>query len=101
MCHRVYSSGLLNPHPWLFWLTVGAAILAKALARSWLEAAVFLLGFYLLLVGSKVMVALLAGRFRNLLTGRPYRLAMGLLAVMLAVFALVLFREGLKHLEVM
>jgi threonine/homoserine/homoserine lactone efflux protein len=93
-------TNLLNPHPWLFWLTVGAAILAEALARSWLEAAAFLLSFYLLLVGSKVMVALLAGRSRDLLTGRPYRLAMRILAVILALFALVLFRDGLKHLAV-
>ena len=94
------TTNLLNPHPWLFWLTVGAAILAKAMARSWLVAAAFLFGFYLLLVGSKVGVALLAGRSRNLLAGRPYRVAMQVLAAMLALFALLLFREGLNHLAV-
>jgi threonine/homoserine/homoserine lactone efflux protein len=92
-------TNLLNPHPWLFWLTVGAAILAQAQAQSWLVTAAFLFGFYLLLVGSKVMVALLAGRSRNLLAGRPYRVAMRVLAVLLALFALLLFREGLKHLR--
>src|SRR5512137_2169296 len=49
-------TNLLNPHPWLFWLTVGAAILAKTIAQGWLVALAFLFGFYLLLVGSKVMV---------------------------------------------
>jgi threonine/homoserine/homoserine lactone efflux protein len=93
-------TNLLNPHPWLFWLTVGAAMLAKTISQGWLVAAAFLFGFYLLLVGSKVMVALLAGRSRNLLTGRPYRVAMRVLAVLLALFALLLFREGLKHLAV-
>ncbi len=93
-------TNLLNPHPWLFWLTVGAAILAQAMAQSRVAAAVFLFGFYLLLVGSKVTVALLAGRSRALLSGRPYRLAMRALAIMLALFALLLFREGLKHLAV-
>jgi threonine/homoserine/homoserine lactone efflux protein len=94
------ATNLLNPHPWLFWLTVGAAILAKAVSKGWLEATVFLFGFYVLLVGSKVMVALLVGRSRNVLTGRPYEVAMRVLAVVLAVFALLLFREGLKHLAV-
>jgi threonine/homoserine/homoserine lactone efflux protein len=93
-------TNLLNPHPWLFWLTVGAAILAKAIAQSWPVAAAFLCGFYLLLVGSKVGVALLAGRSRNLLAGRPYRVVMRVLAVLLGVFALLLFREGLKLLAV-
>jgi threonine/homoserine/homoserine lactone efflux protein len=91
-------TNLLNPHPWLFWLTAGAAILAKAMAQSWMVAAAFLFGFYLLLVGSKVGVALLAGRSRNLLAGRPYRVTMRVLAVILTLFALLLFREGLKHL---
>ena len=101
---RSWSKGtftnLVSPHPWLFWLTVGAAILAKAMAQSWLAATAFLFGFYLLLVGSKMLVVLLAGRSRDLLAGRPYRLVMRLLAVLLAVFALLLFREGLKQLAV-
>jgi threonine/homoserine/homoserine lactone efflux protein len=91
-------TNLLSPHPWLFWLTVGAAILAKAIAQSWLVAAAFLSGFYVLLVGSKVGVALMAGRSRDLLAGRRYRVAMRVLAVLLGVFALLLFREGLKLL---
>jgi threonine/homoserine/homoserine lactone efflux protein len=90
----------LSPHPWLFWLTVGAAILAKAIAQSWLVAAAFLFGFYLLLVGSKVLVALMAGRSRDLLAGRPYRVVMRVLAVLLGVFAILLFREGLRQLAV-
>jgi threonine/homoserine/homoserine lactone efflux protein len=93
-------TNLLSPHPWLFWLTVGAAILAEAIAQSWLVAAVFLFGFYLLLVGSKLGVALLAGRCRDLLAGRPYRVVMRILAVLLAMFALLLFRKGLKLLAV-
>jgi len=92
------TTNLLNPHPWFFWLTVGSAILAKAIAQSWFVAAAFLSGFYLLLVGSKVLVALLAGRSRNLLAGRAYRVTMRVLAVMLALFGLLLFREGLRNL---
>jgi threonine/homoserine/homoserine lactone efflux protein len=92
-------TNLLNPHPWVFWLTVGAAILAKAMAQGWLVAAAFLFGFYLFLVGSKLGVAVLAGRSRDLLTGQPYRVAMRVLAVLLGFFALILFREGLKHLK--
>jgi threonine/homoserine/homoserine lactone efflux protein len=91
-------TNLLSPHPWIFWLTVGAAILARAIAQSWLVAVAFLFGFYLLLVGSKIMVALMAGRSRDLLAGRPYRVVMRVLAALLALFAILLFREGLKLL---
>jgi hypothetical protein len=42
----------------------------------------------------------MAGRSRDLLAGRPYRVAMRVLAVLLGVFALLLLREGLKLLAV-
>ena len=92
-------TNLLNPHPWLFWLTVGAATLAKAMARSWPTAVAFLCGFYLLLVGSKVGVVLLAARSRDWLAGRPFRVVMRVLAALLVFFALLLFREGWQHLS--
>jgi threonine/homoserine/homoserine lactone efflux protein len=91
-------TNLLNPHPWLFWMTVGAATLAKAMAQSWVAAVAFLCGFYLLLVGSKAVVVLLAARSRDLLAGRPYRVVMRVLAVLLAFFGFLLFREGWKQL---
>jgi len=87
-------TNLLSPHPWLFWLTVGAATLAKALAHSRLAAAAFLAGFYLMLVGSKMVVAMLAARSRRFLTGRAYRVVLRSLAVLLALFAVLLIREG-------
>jgi threonine/homoserine/homoserine lactone efflux protein len=89
---------LLNPHPWLFWFTVGAATLAKALANSWLAAALFVASFYTCLVGSKVVLAVSAGRSRAFLTGRLYQWVLRLLGVLMAVFALLLLRDGLKHL---
>ena len=68
------------------------------MAQGWLVAAVFLFRFYLLLVGSKVLVALMAGRSRDLLAGRPYQVVMRVLALLLALFVILLFREGLRHL---
>ena len=41
---------------------------------------------------------LLAARSRDLLAGRPYRVVMRVLAVLLAFFAFLLFREGWKNL---
>lgn len=90
-------TNLLSPHPWLFWLTAGAATLAKAIAQGWPAAAALLFGFYSLLVGSKIVVALLAAKSSNLLGGRSYRLLMRFLAVLLVLFSLLLFREGWRQ----
>jgi threonine/homoserine/homoserine lactone efflux protein len=94
-------TNVLNPHPWLFWLTIGAATLARALEASWLQAALFLATFYLMLVGSKVVLALVAGRSSKFLSGWPYRVTMRVLGALLAVFGLLLLHEGLKYFAVM
>lgn len=49
----------LNPHPYLFWATVGGPTLLAAFNQSLLQGALFLLGFYVALIGSKVAVAAL------------------------------------------
>ena len=92
---------LLNPHPYLFWLTVGAPFILKAHRESLFSSLSFVVSFYLLLVGSKVFLALLAGKSRRFLTGKGYIYVMRVLAALLALFALFLFRDGLVFLGIL
>jgi len=86
----------LSPHPYLFWLAVGAPTLLAAVASDGAGGAVgFLAGFYGGLVWSKVIVAVATSRARGFVSGRGYRIVMRVLAVLLAVFALGLLREGI------
>jgi threonine/homoserine/homoserine lactone efflux protein len=95
---RGVMANLLSPNPWLFWMTIGAATLAQAMTSSWLAAAAFLGVFYLLLVGIKLVVAVLAGRSRTFLKGRVYQAIMWVLGLTLIVFAVLLFRDGVQRL---
>lgn len=89
----------VNPHPWLFWLAVGAPTLLGAWTSGGaLGAGSFLAGFYGTLVGSKVGIALVLGRARGRVGGRGYRITMRLLALMLLVFAVGLGREAVSLL---
>jgi threonine/homoserine/homoserine lactone efflux protein len=90
----------LSPHPWLFWLTVGAPTLLKAWAGGAVPAAAFVAGFYACLVGAKVALALLAGRAGERLQGSAYRCLMRILGALLLVFAVWLLRDGLQLLGV-
>jgi len=85
---------LLSPHPWLFWLTIGVVTLNRTLSVGWWAATTFLGTFYLLLIGTKIGLALLVGRSRRLLTKRTYQTILRTLATALAVFACLLLREG-------
>jgi threonine/homoserine/homoserine lactone efflux protein len=85
----------LSPHPWLFWIAVGAPTLLAAYTTGGLPAAgAFLVGFYACLVGSKVGVAVTVGRARGRVAGRGYRWTMRILAVLLVLFAAGLVREA-------
>lgn len=90
---------VLNPHPYVFWMTVGAPTILKGLAESFIAPAVFLGSFFGCFVGSKVLLAMVVGKSRSFLTGRPYLYVMRVLGMALLVFAFVLFREGLHLLK--
>ncbi len=88
----------LSPHPYLFWLTVGVPMMLKGWAESLPAAAAFVFGFYVSLIGSKMIVATLAGRSRELLAGKPYVYLMRILGLLLLVFAVLLLIEGVRLL---
>jgi len=85
----------LNPHPYLFWLTVGGPALLKAWAESPARAVAFVAVFAACIVGSKVLIAVVAGRSRGLLTGSAYGMVVKALGLALLVFAFFLLRDGL------
>lgn len=64
---------LLSPHPWLFWLSAGGPLLVTAWREGAMYGAAFLLGFYVLLVGSKAVLAMLLGASRRWITVPWYR----------------------------
>jgi threonine/homoserine/homoserine lactone efflux protein len=91
-------ANFLNPSPYLFWFSVGAPIVIKAAGVGISGAVLFLMGMYLLLVGSKVVIAFLTGRSRRFLKSRGYVLTIRALGVVLLAFAAVFVRDGLRFL---
>ena len=91
----------LNPHPYLFWFTVGAPTIVKAWQETPVSAAAFLAGFYSCLIGSKIVITILVGTSRQFFIGKPYIYLMRGLGVLLLTCALLLFSEGLQLLGVM
>jgi len=87
----------LSPHPWIFWMTVGAPVLATSGPGS---AALFLLAFYLLLIGTKVViaVAVAAGRDR-LVRGRGYLVLLRLAGVLLLATGVLLVIDGIQAIQ--
>lgn len=89
---------LLNPSPYLFWLTVGTPLLLRADDSGRWTAVAFLAVFYLGLVGSKALLAVLVARSRSILRGRGYLWANRILAIVLLAYSALFIREGIVRL---
>jgi threonine/homoserine/homoserine lactone efflux protein len=95
------AANALSPHPYIFWLTVGTPIMSKAVKTSMALPFVFILGFYVCLIGAKILLAVLVGQSRAFLQGKTYVNTMRMLGVVMCVFALMLFKESLGLLGIL
>jgi threonine/homoserine/homoserine lactone efflux protein len=93
---RGVTTNALNPHPYIFYMTVGAPIIFKAINHNFLSAFSFIGSFLLFLVGSKVILALVVERSRAFLKGPVYIGLMRILGALLFFFSIMLFRDGLR-----
>jgi threonine/homoserine/homoserine lactone efflux protein len=87
-------ANFLNPSPYLFWFGVGAPLLLRCWNDGPGAALGFLAGFYLCLVGAKLLVAWLTGRAGPVMGGPAYALVMRGLGVALFGYAGWFVREA-------
>ena len=85
----------LSPHPWLFWISVGGPLLVEAAEDSVAAAAGFVVAFYVLLVGSKVVIAGLVAAGRR---DSWARAVAPVSAALLGLAALALLADGISRL---
>lgn len=67
---------LVSPHPWITWATALGPLAISTWREDHGSAVALVVGFYLLLIGTKVAVAILVGRTRHRLGDRGYRTAL-------------------------
>ena len=95
---RGVAANFANPHPYLFWAAIGVPMLLDAAGTGLAAVAAFLVVFYAAIIGAKILVAVLTGRFRRFCGGRVYRGLMIVLGAMLFYYALAFARQGLSML---
>ncbi len=92
------AANLLNPNPYVFWVSVGTPTIWLALETSWTHAAAFLGSFFLSIVGAKALLAKIVDGSRTFLKSRAYLWIMRTLGLLLIVYALTLFKDGLTRM---
>ena len=88
---------VLSPHPWIFWVLIGGPYVVTAWEQGVLHAGGFLVGFFGLLVGSKVVLAIILSRARRRVSQRAYRGLLAAAAVLLLIASVALLAEYLPR----
>ncbi len=94
------SVNFLNPHPYLFWLTVGSSYILKAKANGFFAVAGFITVFYVCLISSKIIAVFITLKTRHFLESNTYRTVVIIIGILLVILALFLVKGGLEHLNV-
>jgi len=95
------TTNLLNPNAYMFWLTIGGP---KVLESVHVHSSVFMFfifGFYMMLVGSKIAVAMVVDRSRTLAKSKYYTYITRALGAVLIVFALSFVRDALEFVGIL
>jgi len=92
------AANLLNPNPYVFWISVGTPIIIEAFRNAWTHAAAFTVAFFVFIVGSKMLVAKMVDGSRAFLRSRAYLWTMRTLGLLLIVYALMFLQDGLARL---
>jgi len=93
-------ANFLNPHPYVFWFIIGAPTVLRAWGVSLFSAILFILGFYIFLVGSKISIAVIVEKSRSFLKSNIYVYTIKLLGIALLIFSLMFLIDGLKFFKV-
>ncbi len=91
---RGVITNLLSPHPWLFWLTVGGPTTVTAWQRTPGAAVGFLVAFFALMIGVKVVIAVLVARTGSRMSERSRTRAARIGGVALVLVGLVVIAGG-------
>ncbi|MHB1612695.1 MAG: LysE family translocator, partial [Sulfobacillus sp.] len=95
---RAVVVNFFNPHAWLFWAVVGAPMTIRASTGHLAEGIIFVAAFYMSLVGSKVLLSILAAHGVKWLGSIFQKWVLRGAAIGLAVVAMVLLANGVLGL---
>ena len=94
---KAVFTNLLNPNPYLFRTTGGAPLVLQAADYSRMAPVLFLGGFYLFTILAFIILAFLAGQLRHHSGGAVHKWLLRTLRLVLFVFAVILFWNGLAR----
>jgi len=95
------TTNLLNPNTYMFWLTIGGPRILESAQVHVSATILFVLGFYMMLVGSAIAVAVVVDRSKTLIQSKYYAYIIRALGIVLIVFALIFVKDALEFVGIL
>lgn len=89
-------TNFLNPAPYMFWITIGSPMILNAYQSNITSVIFFISGFYVFLTSSKLLVAIMTGKFRKFLSSKPYIFTIRFLGMLLFGYFIYFIYKGLE-----
>jgi threonine/homoserine/homoserine lactone efflux protein len=89
---------LLNPSPYIFWITIGSPIIIPAYILNPIDSLQFIISFYVFLVSSKICIAYITGKSREFIKGKTYIHIMYILGIFISIFAIIYLYHGFQFI---
>jgi len=93
---RGVIANFLNPNPYLFWLSIGGPVIFASLDIHVSATVLFISGFYSLLIGSNIGIALIVEKSKSFIKSKYYLYVVRALGIALILFAVIFVRDGSK-----
>jgi threonine/homoserine/homoserine lactone efflux protein len=98
---RGVTTNLLNPNTYMFWLTIGGPKIIETVHVNISATILFVLGFYMMLVGSQTAVAMVVDKSKTLARSKYFVYIIRALGVVLILFALIFVRDALEFVGIL
>jgi len=98
---RGITTNFLNPNTYIFWLSIGGPRILESAQVQFSATILFILGFYMMLVGSKTAVAIVVDKSKTLVKSKYYVYIIRALGIVLIFFALTFVRDALEFVGIL
>jgi len=92
------TANLLNPSPYIFWIMIGIPTVLKGFSTSLIHALLFVIPFYVFLIGSKITMAILISKTGRI-NAKILRSINIVLAIVLSGLAIKFIYDGIKYIS--
>jgi len=97
---NAYLAGIItsaaNPYFWIWWLSIGSALVLSGLRSGVIMAALFMIGHWVADFGWLILVSISLDKGRNILSEKNYRRILGICSVFLVCFGVYFLSTSLS-----